>query len=254
MLDDLSSLAFIPPNSRVSMMATDVQTTSVLTADLATGRILRRGSLKDLAYQEIKELLVTGQLKPDRLYSAQHFAQLLGVSRTPVREALLRLANEGFLVCREVKGFQIKEFSRKEVQDVLETRAVIETHVVKVLAGRLSAAELAHLQQCYQQMATYADEGDETKFLEDDQEFHMSLIRRCGNHLLLAIMENIAGQIALFQFKILGQSRDFSDILEEHSGILEALGGKDEKKAVEAMRRHLTATEDRLREQEKKRA
>src|SRR6516165_9949921 len=119
----------IPPKSRVSIMATDVQTTSVLTADLTAGRILRRGSLKDLAYQEIKELLVSGQLKPDRLYSAQHFAQLLGVSRTPVREALLRLANEGFLVCREVKGFQIKEFSRKEVQDVLETRAVIETHV-----------------------------------------------------------------------------------------------------------------------------
>jgi DNA-binding GntR family transcriptional regulator len=231
-------------------MATDVQTTSVLTADLTAGRILRRGSLKDLAYQEIKELLVSGQLKPDRLYSAQHFAQLLGVSRTPVREALLRLANEGFLVCREVKGFQIKEFSHKEVQDVLETRAVIETHVVERLAGCLDAADLAHLEECYQQMITYAADGDETRFLDADQEFHMSLIRRCGNHLLLAIMENIRSQIALFGFKILGHSRNFADIIQEHSGILETLRGTNKQKAVQAMRRHLDATEDRLRRKE----
>src|SRR4051794_35083882 len=210
-------------------MVYDDGTPSVLTAELTAGRIVRRGSLKDLAYQEIKGLLVSGNLKPDRLYSAQHFAQLLGVSHTPVREALLRLANEGFLVCREVKGFQVKEFSRKEVQDVLETRAVIETHVVKVLAGLLSATDLAHLEQCYQQMVSYAAAGDETKFLDADQEFHMSLVRRCGNHHLLAIMENIRSQITLFQFKILGQSRDFSEILQEHADILEALRGTDKK-------------------------
>lgn len=235
-------------------MATDECTTSILADELSASRIVRRGSLKDLAYQEIKELLVSGKLKPDRLYSAQHFAQLLGVSRTPVREALLRLANEGFLVCREVKGFQIKEFSRKEVEDVLETRAVIETHVVKVLAGRLNDADLAHLRQCYQQMTAYAAEGDESGFLEADQEFHMSLVRRSGNHLLLSIMENIRSQIALFGLKILGQSRSFADIIQEHADILESLGGTDKRKAAQAMRRHLTATEDRLHRKENIRA
>jgi DNA-binding GntR family transcriptional regulator len=234
-----------------SPMESDEQGTSVLNADLAAGRIIRRGSLKDLAYQEIKGLLVSGKLTPDRLYSAQHFAQLLGVSRTPVREALLRLANEGFLVCREVKGFQIKDFSRKEVQDVLETREVIETHVVQRLAGRLTAADLSRLEQCHQQMLTCAADGDETRFLDADQEFHMTLIRRCGNHHLLAIMENIRSQIALFGLKILGHSKDFADIIQEHSDILKALGGTDRNEAVHAMRRHLAATEDRLHSKEK---
>ena len=232
-------------------MISDDSTTSVLTAEPTGGRIVRRGSLKDLAYQEIKALLVGGQLKPDRLYSAQHFAQLLGVSRTPVREALLRLANEGFLVCREVKGFQIKEFSPKEIQDVLETREVIESHVVERLVGCLSAADLARLEHCLQQMMTYAAEGDETRFIDADQEFHMSLIRRCGNHHLLVIMENIRSQIALFGLKALGRLRHFAEVIQEHSDILEALRGTDKKKAVHVMRRHLVATEDRLRRKEK---
>ena len=232
-------------------MVYDNRTTSVLTAELTADRIVRRGSLKDLAYQEIKGLLVSGKLKPDRLYSAQHFARTLRCITYARSRSLLRLANEGFLVCREVKGFQIKEFSRKEVQDVLETREVIETHVVERLAGCLNAADLAHLEQCLQQMMSYAAEGDETRFIDADQEFHMSLIRRCGNHHLLAIMENIRSQIALFGLKALGHLRDFAEIIQEHSDILEALRGTDKKQAVHAMRRHLVATEDRLRKKEK---
>lgn len=232
-------------------MESDCRTTSVLAAKVSGGRIVRRGSLKDLAYQEIKELLVGGKLKPERLYSAQYFAELLGVSRTPVREALLRLANEGFLVCREVKGFKIKEFSPKEIQDVLETREVIETHVVARLVGRLTTADLTHLERCYEKMKTHAAAGDATRFIDADQEFHMSLIRRCGNHHLLAIMENIRSQIALFGLNILGHAGnlagDLAEIIQEHAEILEALGGTDKKKAVHAMRRHLVATEDRLR-------
>lgn len=238
-------------HARVLPKESDYRTTPVLAAEITDGRIVRRGNLKDLAYQEIKGLLVSGKLTCDRLYSAQHFAQLLGISRTPVREALLRLVNEGFLVCREVKGFKIKQFSPKEIQDVLETREVIETHVVARLVGRLTAPELTHLKWCYEEMKMHAAAGDATRFIDADQEFHMSLIRRCGNHHLLAIMENIRSQIALFGLTILGHpgnlAGSLAETIEEHSEILEALGGTDKQQAVDAMRRHLVATEDRLR-------
>lgn len=232
-------------------MVSDNPQTAVLTPKPAVNRIVRRGSLKDLAYQEIRLLLVSGRLNPDRLYSAQHFAEILGVSRTPVREALLHLANEGFLVCREVKGFQIKEFSLKEIQDVLETRQVIETYVVQQVAGCLNATDMRYLGECHRQMRAYAAAEDGTNFIEADQNFHMALIRRCGNQHLLAIMENIRNRIALFGLKALGRQRNFEEVIQEHAAILSALGGTDKQQADQAMRRHLVATEQRLLEEEK---
>jgi DNA-binding GntR family transcriptional regulator len=83
-----------------------------------TQPIARHGSLKDAAYRQIKELLLSGRLEHGRLYSAQYFAEMLGVSRTPVREALLQLTSEGSLVCLDVRGFKIREFTDKEVRDV----------------------------------------------------------------------------------------------------------------------------------------
>src|SRR5947209_6045260 len=72
------------------------------------GAIDRPLSLKDSAYRAIKDQLVSGKLEHDKIYSAQHFAGMLGVSRTPAREALLQLASEGFLVCLDARGFKIK--------------------------------------------------------------------------------------------------------------------------------------------------
>src|SRR4051812_43635930 len=110
-----------------------------------SGPLQRPGTLKDLAYREIKQQLVSGRLLRDRIYSAQHFAEQLGISRTPAREALLQLASEGFLVCLDVRGFKVREFSEKEIRDVFETRQVIEAYVVERAAGELSAEEVRHL-------------------------------------------------------------------------------------------------------------
>src|SRR5262249_30400706 len=102
-------------------------------------------SLKDSAYRAIKDQLVSGQLDQNRLYSAQHFAALLGVSRTPVREAMLQLAGEGLLVCLEARGFKIKLYTVAEMRDVFETRRMIETFVVKQLIDKLTAEDFRRL-------------------------------------------------------------------------------------------------------------
>jgi DNA-binding GntR family transcriptional regulator len=205
-------------------------------------RIERRTSLKDLAYQEIKALLVAGRLAPDRLYSAQHFAQVLGVSRTPVREALLRLANEGFLVCREVKGFQVRQFTAREIRDVLETRRIIEVHVIGCVAARLSGEDLARLRQCQQRMTECAARKDAVGFIEADQEFHTLLVRSRGNLHLAAIIDNIRCQLSLFGLQALMHAGRFQEVIREHARILHALVRKDRKSAVQAMRLHLATT------------
>ena len=149
-------------------------------------------SLKDAAYRSIKDQLVSGQLEHDKIYSAQHFAAMLGVSRTPIREALLQLAGEGFLVCLEARGFKIKPFSEREIRDVFETRRMIETFVARQLIEKLTPEDIRQLKENLRVMAEHAQRGSAHGFMEADKAFHLSLVRCAGNQLLVSIMETIA--------------------------------------------------------------
>jgi DNA-binding GntR family transcriptional regulator len=208
--------------------------------------IERPVSLKDAAYREIKNQLVSGRLEHDTFYSAQHFAAMLGVSRTPVREALLQLASEGFLDCLEARGFKIRRFSEREIYDVFETRQIIETFVVRHLLGKLTDDDLRELKRNLRELAAHAEKGNAHGFLETDKEFHMALVRRTGNQMLVSIMETIRNHIALFGLEALSHRGRFQEVIREHRAILNALGRKDRGRALQAVRHHLAATQDCL--------
>lgn len=210
--------------------------------DTAPRPLGRPASLKDAAYGQIKNLLITGQLEHDKLYSAQFFADMLGVSRTPVREALLQLTNEGFLVCFDVRGFKIKEFSPKDVADVFETRQIIETYLIRRLADTLPADDLRHMEQTLKVMRDCAARGDSLGFLDADKEFHMIPLRRSGNLHLLSIMEHVRGYMSILSLRALGRPGRSQQVLREHAAIIKALRARDPKQAVRAMRHHLAKT------------
>jgi DNA-binding GntR family transcriptional regulator len=222
---------------------------STLAKDTAGNLPLERpASLKDAAYRQIKGLLLSGQLERDRLYSAQYFADSLGVSRTPVREALLQLASEGFLVCKDVRGFKIKDFAAKEIRDVFETRQVIESYLVKRLVEEMSAVDLQGMERSLQSMKAAAGQEDAHGFLESDKEFHMLPVRRTGNLHLLAVMEAIRNQMSIFGLTALSHPGRYQEVIREHEAILTALRQRDKKKAVQAMSQHLATTEGRILE------
>jgi len=212
------------------------------------GPIERPRTLMGLAYEEIKNLLTTGRLEFDTIYSANHFADILRVSRTPVREALLQLTAEGFLVSVQGRGFKIREFSEKEIRDFFETREMIETYVIEHLASRLTEMDFEQLRESSRRMRESADLGTTHAFLEADRDFHMSLVRRYNNLLLESIMEDIRSLISLFGQKALSRAGRTQEVIDEHERVLGALSQKDEKEAVEAMMYHLTTTEKYLLE------
>jgi len=204
----------------------------------------RPQSLKDLAYKQIRSSLLRGQLDPEIVYSAAQFAGTLGVSRTPVREALLQLVAEGFLVVVEQKGFKLRRFTEKEIRELFETRRLIETYVAERLTGALSDDDVKELKANLKQMSSLASEGDIAGFLEADRAFHMALIARLDNRLLASIMETIRGQITMSALKALSYQGRTDEILREHGSILETLRGKDSKKSVRAVVDHLETTEN----------
>ena len=211
-------------------------------------KIKRPGTLQALAYEKIKGLLVSGQLNFDEIYSANQFAANLGVSRTPIREALLQLTAEGMLISVQGRGFKIKEHSEKEIMDFFEARKMIEAYVIERLVNDLTEKELEGLESTLAEMRRSAEKGDSIGFLEADKTFHMSFVHRYKNQLLETTMENIRNLISIFGGKALTSPGRIQEVINEHHNILEALYKKDKNKAVQSMNYHLVATEKSLLE------
>ena len=205
--------------------------------------IERSGSLKDRAYHEIKRQLLGGGLERDSVYSANQFAEILGISRTPAREALLQLVAEGHLVPVENQGFRIKEYSEKEIRDFFEARRLVETYVAERVAGTLDPDQLAHIDQNLREMDELAAKGDHDAFLETDKEFHTSLVRKCDNLILDSIMDRIRSHFAVFGLAAISHAGRVQEILCEHRAVIDALHRGDKAQAAAAMRDHLLITE-----------
>ncbi len=100
--------------------------------------ITRSKSLKEQAYEILKGMILTGGLEQDKLHNEKRVAEALGVSRTPVREALLELSREGMILFLPGKGFQVRKFTLQEIQEVFDVRRIIEGHVIRAISQRLT--------------------------------------------------------------------------------------------------------------------
>ena len=209
-------------------------------------KIERPGTLQALAYDRIKGLMIAGELDFDSIYSTNQFAEILGVSRTPVREALLQLSAEGLLTSMQGRGFKIKKFSENRIKEFFETRQMIESYIIEQLVDSNVELDLNELDEIMIQMKNCADKGDIYGFLETDKAFHMNLIRRYGNRFLTSIMENIRDLIAIFGRKALASPGRIHEVIKEHQTIIQALKQKNKQKAAESIKYHLAATEKSL--------
>jgi DNA-binding GntR family transcriptional regulator len=206
-------------------------------------KIERSETLQVQAYENIKGLLVAGRLKFGKIYSASQFAEMLGVSRTPAREALLQLAAEGWLSPVQGRGFKLREFTQEEVRDFFEARLMIETYVIERLVERIGQKDLRALEDSLKQMVHYARGRDASGFLDADKAFHMNLVYRYKNRLLESVMDNIRNLISILGERALSRPGRTEEVVREHQEILDALRRRDPKEAAAAVKRHLDSTE-----------
>ena len=203
-------------------------------------------TLKGMVYKQVKQYIVSGHLEPKYVYSANQFAEMLGVSRTPVREALLQLSSEGFLSPIKGRGFQIKELTIQEIKDFFETRQIIETYVVEHLVDEINKDDLEELDKCMELMKEQADSQDYNSFIEADKEFHMQLFIRYNNCFLIHTMEHLRNLISMFACKAISKHGRVEQVLREHQAIAQALHRKDKDGAIAAIVTHLKNTEKTL--------
>jgi len=197
-------------------------------------------SLREQARQVIRGLIITGQMQPDQLYSVPRLANDLGVSATPVREALLDLAREGLLEPVRNRGFRVVSLSSGELNDIFAIRMLLEVPVVAEIArARLAPAQIEQLRQLAEATKRAADDGNLLEFLATDRQFHVGLIATLGNKPLADLVETLRDRVRLHGFKNGATREHIAQSASEHFQLLDALSKQDEAGAAAVMRRHL---------------
>lgn len=205
------------------------------------------GKRRDEIVAGLRMLVVSGELEPGNIFSENEIADRFNVSRTPVREAVAILAREGLLDQIPQVGVAVHVFSEEEIDDLLNTRHMIETHVAARLAERPPQTDdVTVLRALVDEMGRAAESSDRVVFLQSDAEFHREIAKRAGFALAADVISSVGDKIRVVGLKALYRPGGMEDVIREHSAVVDAIAVHDAHGAAAAMADHLRLTRDRL--------
>ncbi len=199
-------------------------------------------SLTDQAVAAIRQAVRNGTLQPGQLYSAYQLASYLGVSRSPVREALMRLAEAGMVAFERNRGFRVVIPGPQEIAEIFQLRLLLEVPAARRAAGAASAGLVAGLRAELREMRKAALDHDEAVFMRHDQRLHRLILGATGNSRIVAIGDNLRDATRLLGASTVDRSRDLDAIADEHVPILDAIAAADVTAAGQAMAHHVSNT------------
>lgn len=209
--------------------------------------MIKKVSYKDQVYQYLKTAIIKGELQTGTIYSEQQFADKLDVSRTPVREAVIRLTNEGLLEVFSNRGWGVRPVSDVDLREILQARIAIEGYSISYLvrhreeeAGRKF---LAALQKCQNDSENFShDEIHRFEYMEADTKFHCLLVESTNNRYLKKLNDQMRTKIEQATYNSLHLSRRNAKACLEHRAILQEIMHGDEASAREAFMKHMAET------------
>lgn len=205
----------------------------------------RETSSRQKVYRYVKEGIISRAFRPGDMIYERDLAQALSVSRTPVREALQTLQDDGWLTVIPRKGSRVRPLSREEVEEVLQIRSIIASASIVLTGGRVSPAELAYLHSVIGRQKKAAEEQNSFTFMEADMEFHLALVRLTGNRRLVAITRDLLDNFLRIGIEALLLAK-YSEAIDTHKEILAALERGDTEGARTLMIDHIGKTREIL--------
>ncbi|MDD2621063.1 MAG: GntR family transcriptional regulator [Syntrophomonadaceae bacterium] len=208
--------------------------------------------LRELVLEAIREAIKNGILKPrERLMEIQ-LADELGVSRTPIREALRKLELEGFIVMVPRKGAYVADLSFKDIADVFEIRTALEGLAAGLAAERITDEELEEMERLLVEKAEAILQQDMERLVEVDTRFHEAIYKASRNQRLWTIINNLREQIQRFRTTSLSYPGRKQRSLQEHRHIVEAIQSRDPQLARQLAQEHIENAEQSMIESIKK--
>jgi DNA-binding GntR family transcriptional regulator len=194
-----------------------------------------RPNLAEALVAELREMVVDGRLADGQRVNEVHLATSLGVSRTPLREALGRLAAEGALRSSPRVGYFVRRLTADEFREIYPIRALLDPEALR-LAGVPAARQIARLEALNR---TILDTEDAEKVISLDDEWHLDLVSGCPNRVLIGLIEQFMSRTRRYELALMRERRNVAGANDGHKRILTALRRGDLDRACDALRRNL---------------
>lgn len=192
--------------------------------------------LKDLVYLELKHKILTGEIVSQTRLMEIDLSEKMNVSRTPIREAIKRLADDGLVKVEPRRGAYVANISIKDMLDVFEVREDMEGFVAKLAAKRITEEEKVQLKEiAYEYEAAIEKADDKERIIELDEKFHNFIVKCSGNETLRELVNYVQELSLRFRYLYYDDFSLYESTAEQHNRIMEAINsGRDNEARVEA--------------------
>lgn len=195
--------------------------------------------LRDVVFQSLRRAILKGEMEPGERLMEIHLAKRLGVSRTPIREAIRKLELEGLVVMIPRRGAVVASITEKDMRDVLEVRRTLEMMAVEVACDRISAQDLKRLKEAAGEFERSRDSGDIIQMAQADMAFHEIIYNATGNLRLVNILSNLREQMYRYRMEYLKDTSGYDRLRAEHARIYQGICEKNKEMARQAIQEHI---------------
>lgn len=202
--------------------------------------------LRDVVFHTLRQAIITGEFAPGERLMEIALADRLGVSRTPVREAIRKLELEGLVVMIPRRGAEVARITEEGLRNVLEVRCALEELAVTLACRRIDEEGKAKLKACHLQFVDAVEKGDTLEIADQDEAFHECIFEQSRNGRLLQIIHNLKEQMYRYRMEYVKDISYHEELVEEHERLMQAILCGDEETAKQLMRHHIHNQETKI--------
>ena len=195
--------------------------------------------LRDVVFNTLRQAILRGELKPGERLMEIQLANKLGVSRTPIREAIRKLELEGLVLMIPRKGAEVAEITEKSLRDVLEVRRALEELSVQLACEKITKEEIRELERVAKEFQQVVKSSDITEIAEVDVRFHDIIYTATDNQKLIQLLNTLREQMYRYRVEYLKDAKARRTLITEHEAIYRAVKARDEEAALMEVKKHI---------------
>ncbi|WP_174614706.1 GntR family transcriptional regulator [Virgibacillus ihumii] len=208
--------------------------------------INKRETTREIVYKELKTAILDGEIEKDEVFTETQLSNLFNTSRTPIREAISDLLNDGLIISIPRKGLQVRKIDEDEKEQIFFLRLFIEQEGIKKLSSIITKDQVNYLQKIVEKQKQAMVENNKIEFIDMDQEFHIGILQFANQHLFKQILQDLYNLTRLIGLKALVKKGRMEEVVSEHNEILIAMEEDNPSMACELIIEHLNITKQSL--------
>lgn len=195
--------------------------------------------LRDLVFATLRKAILMGNLRPGDRLLEEHLAARMGVSRTPIREAIRKLELEGLVIMVPRCGASVASINADKVKDVLEVRSALDELAIKLACQNITEEQIRRLNEAKLRFETNTTGSSIARIVDADVKFHDIIIEASGNEKLVQMMTNLSESIYRYRYECVKDSLIYDELIEEHREMYDSIIAGDKERAANAARIHI---------------